>query len=137
MRRLLGSRHSILSGGGVGANSLGVPDLGISTMEDVLIDASACRATTLPLLWISIRAGAARSTSPGTIRSHGESGVAAVHIEDQGRRETLRPSSRQSSGSSEEMVDRIKAAVMPERTVIFVLMARTDALASEGVRFCY
>jgi methylisocitrate lyase len=123
-----------LSGGGVAANSLGVPDLGISTMEDVLIDARRIvDVTTLPLL-VDIDTGWGGAFNIArTIRSMERVGVAAVHIEDQvvAKRCGHRPGKE--VVPAEEMVDRIKAAVDARTDRDFVLMARTDALASEGI----
>ncbi len=123
-----------LSGGGVAANSLGVPDLGISTMQDVLIDAQRiCNATTLPLL-VDIDTGWGGAFNIArTIRSMERVGVAAVHMEDQvgSKRCGHRPGKELVSPL--EMVDRIKAALDARQDPHFVIIARTDALASEGL----
>jgi methylisocitrate lyase len=123
-----------LSGGGVAANSLGMPDLGISTMEDVLTDARRITdVTTLPLL-VDIDTGWGGAFNIArTIRSMAKAGVAAVHMEDQvgAKRCGHRPGKE--VVSKEEMVDRIKAAVDARTDPDFVLMARTDALAVEGL----
>lgn len=129
-----GFRALYLSGGGVAANSLGLPDLGISTMEDVLIDARRITdASTLPLL-VDIDTGWGSAFNIArTIRSMIKAGVAAVHMEDQvgAKRCGHRPGKE--LVSQDEMVDRIKAACDARTDENFVLMARTDALASEGL----
>ena len=133
-----GFRAIYLSGGGVAANSLGVPDLGISTMEDVLTDVRRITdACPLPLLVdIDIGWGSAFNIAR-TIRQMIKAGAAAVHIEDQvsAKRCGHRPGKQ--LVPPEEMADRIKTAVsarIDARTdPDFVIMARTDALASEGL----
>jgi methylisocitrate lyase len=129
-----GFRALYLSGGGVAANSLGVPDLGISTMEDVLTDVRRITdATSLPLL-VDIDTGWGGAFNIArTIRSMIKAGAAAVHIEDQvgAKRCGHRPGKE--LVPAEEMVDRIKAAVDARTDENFVLMARTDALANEGL----
>ena len=134
MAQATGFRALYLSGGGVAANSLGVPDLGISTMEDVLTDVRRITdATALPLL-VDIDTGWGGAFNIArTIRSMIKAGAAAVHIEDQvgAKRCGHRPGKE--LVSTEEMVDRIKAAVDARSDPAFVLMARTDALASEGL----
>ena len=134
MAQATGFRALYLSGGGVAANSLGVPDLGISTMEDVLIDVRRITdAVDLPLL-VDIDTGWGGAFNIArTIRSMIQAGAAAVHIEDQvgAKRCGHRPGKE--LVPAEEMVDRIKAAVDARADEQFVLMARTDALASEGL----
>jgi methylisocitrate lyase len=129
-----GFRALYLSGGGVAANSLGLPDLGISTMEDVLVDARRITdASALPLL-VDIDTGWGGAFNIArTIRSMIKVGVAAVHLEDQvgAKRCGHRPGKE--LVSQDEMVDRIKAACDARTDESFVLMARTDALASEGL----
>jgi len=129
-----GFRALYLSGGGVAANSLGMPDLGISTMEDVLIDVRRITDTTgLPLL-VDIDTGWGGAFNIArTIRSMIKAGAAAVHIEDQvsAKRCGHRPGKELVAAS--EMVDRIKAAVDARTDGNFVVMAHTDALASEGL----
>ncbi len=129
-----GFRALYLSGGGVAANSLGMPDLGISTMEDVLIDVRRITdVTTLPLL-VDIDTGWGGAFNIArTIRSMEKAGVAAVHIEDQvgAKRCGHRPGKE--LVAAEEMVDRVKAAVDARKDSQFVVMARTDALANEGM----
>src|SRR5271170_2101899 len=129
-----GFRALYLSGGGVAANSLGVPDLGISTMEDVLTDAKRITdVTTLPLL-VDIDTGWGSAFNIArTICSMIRAGVAAVHIEDQVSAKRCGHRPGKELVSREEMVDRIKAAVDARTDPDFVIMARTDALASEGL----
>src|ERR1700684_3186691 len=123
-----------LSGGGVAANSLGMPDLGISTMEDVLVDVRRItEVTNLPLLVdIDVGWGSAFNIAR-TIRSMERAGAAAVHIEDQVSSKRCGHRPGKELVSPEEMVDRIKAAVDARTDPDFVIMARTDALAGEGL----
>src|SRR6201997_5387671 len=129
-----GFRALYLSGGGVAANSLGIPDLGITTMEDVLIDVRRITdATSLPVL-VDIDTGWGSAFNIArTIRSMIKAGAAAVHIEDQvgAKRCGHRPGKELVPAA--EMVDRIKAAVDARTDEQFVIMARTDALAGEGL----
>jgi methylisocitrate lyase len=129
-----GFRALYLSGGGVAANSLGLPDLGISTMEDVLTDVRRITdASRLPLL-VDIDTGWGGAFNIArTIRSMIKAGAAAVHIEDQvsAKRCGHRPGKELVSAA--EMVDRIKAAVDARTDEHFVIMARTDAIANEGL----
>lgn len=129
-----GFRALYLSGGGVAANSLGMPDLGISTMDDVLIDARRITdATSLPLL-VDIDTGWGGAFNIArTIRSMTKAGVAAVHIEDQVGQKRCGHRPGKEVVPADEMVDRIKAAVDARTDESFVIMARTDALASEGL----
>lgn len=129
-----GFRALYLSGGGVAANSLGMPDLGISTMEDVLIDARRVTdATCLPLL-VDIDTGWGSAFNIArTIRSMAKAGVAAVHIEDQVSAKRCGHRPGKELVATGEMADRIKAAVDARTDDKFVIMARTDALASEGL----
>jgi methylisocitrate lyase len=129
-----GFRAIYLSGGGVAANSLGVPDLGISTMEDVLTDVrritSACA---LPLL-VDIDTGWGGAFNIArTIREMAKAGAAAVHIEDQVSAKRCGHRPGKELVPTEEMVDRIKASVDARSDPEFVIMARTDALAGEGL----
>jgi methylisocitrate lyase len=129
-----GFRALYLSGGGVAANSLGMPDLGISTMEDVLTDVRRITdATALPLL-VDIDTGWGSAFSIArTIRSMIKAGAAAVHIEDQAGAKRCGHRPGKELVPAAEMVDRIKAAVDARTDEHFVLMARTDALANEGL----
>jgi methylisocitrate lyase len=134
MAEATGFRALYLSGGGVAANSLGMPDLGISTMEDVLVDVRRItEVTTLPLL-VDIDTGWGSAFNIArTIRSMQSAGAAAVHMEDQvgAKRCGHRPGKELVPAA--EMVDRIKAAVDARTDPDFVIMARTDALAGEGL----
>ena len=134
MAEAVGFRALYLSGGGVAANSLGLPDLGISTMEDVLTDVRRITdASSLPLL-VDIDTGWGGAFNIArTIRSMIKAGAAAVHIEDQvgAKRCGHRPGKE--LVPAEEMADRVKAAVDARTDPGFVIMARTDALASEGL----
>ncbi len=129
-----GFRAIYLSGGGVAANSLGIPDLGISTMEDVLTDVRRITdSCSLPLLVdIDIGWGGAFNIAR-TIRQMIKAGAAAVHIEDQVSAKRCGHRPGKELVPAEEMADRIKAAVDARTDPQFVLMARTDALASEGL----
>ena len=129
-----GYRALYLSGGGVAANSLGLPDLAISTMEDVLTDARRIvEATRQPLL-VDIDTGWGGAFNIArTIRSFERCGVAAVHIEDQVGQKRCGHRPGKEVVACEEMVDRIKAAVDARTDRSFVIMARTDAAAVEGL----
>ena len=129
-----GYRALYLSGGGVAANSLGLPDLAISTMDDVLIDARRIvEATRQPLL-VDIDTGWGGAFNIArTIRSFERCGVAAVHIEDQVGQKRCGHRPGKEVVTREEMVDRIKAAVDARNDHSFVIMARTDAAAVEGL----
>ena len=129
-----GFRAIYLSGGGVAANSLGVPDLGLSTMEDVLTDVRRItNACPLPLL-VDIDTGWGGAFNIArTIREMAKAGAAAVHIEDQVSAKRCGHRPGKELVPTEEMVDRIKAAVDARTDPEFVIMARTDALAGEGL----
>jgi methylisocitrate lyase len=129
-----GFRALYLSGGGVAANSLGIPDLGISTMEDVLIDVQRITdASGLPLL-VDIDTGWGGAFNIArTIRQMTKAGAAAVHMEDQVGQKRCGHRPGKELVATDEMVDRIKAAVDAKTDPAFVLMARTDALANEGL----
>ncbi len=134
MAKRVGYRALYLSGGGVAANSLGVPDLGISTMEDVLTDARRIvEATDMPLL-VDIDTGWGGAFNIGrTIRNFERVGVAAVHMEDQVGQKRCGHRPGKEVVSKDEMVDRVKAAVDASTDRDFVIMARTDAAAVEGL----
>jgi methylisocitrate lyase len=134
MAKRTGYKALYLSGGGVAANSLGMPDLGISTMEDVLIDARRIvDATQMPLL-VDIDTGWGGAFNIArTIRSFINVGVAAVHMEDQVGQKRCGHRPGKEVVSKDEMVDRIKAAVDARTDESFVIMARTDAAAVEGI----
>ena len=129
-----GFKALYLSGGGVAANSLGIPDLGISTMEDVLVDVLRITdASGLPLL-VDIDTGWGGAFNIArTIRSMIKAGAAAVHMEDQVGQKRCGHRPGKELVPTSEMVDRIKAAVDARTDEQFVLMARTDALANEGL----
>src|ERR1035441_2265753 len=129
-----GFRALYLSGGGVAANSLALPDLGISTMEDVLTDVRRITdATSLPLL-VDIDTGWGGAFNIArTIRQMIKAGAGAVHMEDQVGQKRCGHRPGKELVPTAEMVDRIKAAVDARTDEHFVLMARTDALANEGL----
>ena len=134
MARRTGYKALYLSGGGVAANSLGVPDLGISTMEDVLTDARRIvDATGMPLL-VDIDTGWGGAFNIGrSIRNFERIGVAAVHMEDQVGQKRCGHRPGKEVVTKDEMVDRVKAAVDARTDRDFVIMARTDAAAVEGI----
>jgi methylisocitrate lyase len=134
MAKRVGYKALYLSGGGVAANSLGMPDLGISTMEDVLTDARRIvDATQMPLL-VDIDTGWGGAFNIGrTIRSFSNVGVAAVHMEDQVGQKRCGHRPGKEVVPKDEMVDRVKAAVDARTDSSFVIMARTDAAAVEGI----
>lgn len=129
-----GHQALYLSGGGVAASSYGLPDLGITSLEDVLIDARRItNASSLPLLVdIDTGWGGAFNISR-TIKEMIQAGVAAVHIEDQISQKRCGHRPNKSLVSSAEMEDRIKAAVDGRTDESFFIMARTDSFASEGM----
>ncbi len=131
----VGYKSIYLSGGGVAAGSLGLPDLGISNLDDVLTDIRRITdVCALPLLVdVDTGFGASAFNIARTVKSLIKSGAAAMHIEDQvgAKRCGHRPGKE--LVTKEEMVDRIKAAVDAKTDAEFVVMARTDALAVEGL----
>jgi methylisocitrate lyase len=135
MAKRVGYRAIYLSGGGVASGSLGMPDLGISNLDDVLIDIRRITdVCDLPLLVdVDTGFGASAFNVARTTRSLIKAGAGAMHIEDQvgAKRCGHRPGKELIS--KEEMVDRIKAAVDARTDPGFVIMARTDALANEGL----
>jgi methylisocitrate lyase len=130
-----GFKAIYLSGGGVAAGSLGLPDLGISTLEDVLIDVRRITdAVDTPLL-VDIDTGFGGAFNIArTIKSVAKAGAAAVHIEDQVSAKRCGHRPNKAIVSLDEMVDRVKAAVDAKPYDDFVVMARTDALAVEGLQ---
>jgi methylisocitrate lyase len=134
MAQATGYKALYLSGGGVAANSLGMPDLGISSLEDVLTDARRITdVTTLPLL-VDIDTGWGGAFNIArTVRSMIKAGVGAVHMEDQVGTKRCGHRPGKEVVSKDEMVDRVKAAVDARTDASFVIMARTDALAVEGI----
>ena len=135
MAKRVGYRAVYLSGGGVAAGSLGMPDLGISNLDDVLTDIRRITdVCDLPLLVdVDTGFGASAFNVARTTRSLVKFGAAAMHIEDQvgAKRCGHRPGKE--LVSKDEMADRIKAAVDARTDPGFVIMARTDALANEGL----
>jgi methylisocitrate lyase len=129
-----GFKALYLSGGGVAAGSLGIPDLGITTLEDVLIDIRRITdVTALPLL-VDIDTGFGGAFNIArTIRSVEKAGAAAVHIEDQVHEKRCGHRPNKAIVTQDEMVDRIKAAVDAKNDSDFIIMARTDAIAVEGL----
>ena len=130
-----GYKAIYLSGGGVAAGSLGVPDLGITTLEDVLIDVRRIvNVTKLPLLVdIDTGFGPSAFNIQRTITSLIAAGAAAAHIEDQVGAKRCGHRPNKELVSKQEMVDRITAAVSAKGDNSFVIMARTDAIAVEGL----
>ena len=134
MAKRTGCKALYLSGGGVAANSLGMPDLGISSMEDVLTDARRIvEATDMPLL-VDIDTGWGGAFNIArTIKCCIRTGIAAVHMEDQVGQKRCGHRPGKEVVSLGEMVDRVKAAVDARTDESFVIMARTDAAAVEGI----
>ena len=129
-----GYRAIYLSGGGVAANSLGVPDLGISTMDDVLTDIRRITdASSLPLLVDADTGWGGAFNIARTVKSFIKFGAAGLHIEDQVQAKRCGHRPGKEVVSQQEMVDRVKAAVDARTDPAFVIMARTDALAVEGI----
>ena len=134
MAAACGFRALYLSGGGVAANSLGVPDLGISTMDDVLIDIRRITdACPLPLLVDADTGWGGAFNIARTVKSFIKSGAAGLHIEDQVQAKRCGHRPGKEVVSRQEMVDRVKAAVDARTEPGFVIMARTDAFAMEGI----
>ncbi|MEY3089008.1 MAG: Methylisocitrate lyase [Actinomycetota bacterium] len=130
-----GYKAIYLSGGGVAAGSLGLPDLGITTLEDVLVDVRRITAVCdLPLLVdIDTGFGPSAFNIERTIKSLISAGAAGAHIEDQVGAKRCGHRPNKEIVSEAEMVDRIKAAVSARGEDSFYLIARTDAVANEGV----
>jgi methylisocitrate lyase len=130
----VGFRAIYMSGGGLAAGSLGLPDLGISTLDDLLIDLRRVTdACALPLLVdVDTGFGPSAFNVARTTRAVIKAGAAALHIEDQVGAKRCGHRPNKEIVSREEMVDRIKAAVDARTDSSFVVMARTDALAVEG-----
>ena len=134
MAEKVGHKAIYLSGGGVAACSFGTPDLGITTMKDVLEDVLRITdASTLPLL-VDIDTGwGGNFNIARCVREMIRAGAAAVHIEDQVMQKRCGHRPNKAIVSQDEMVDRVKAAVDAKTDDDFVIMARTDALAIEGM----
>src|SRR5487761_2590219 len=130
-----GYKAIYLSGGGVAAGSLGLPDLGISNLDDVLTDVRRITdVCDLPLLVdVDTGFGSSAFNVARTVKSMIKSGAAAMHIEDQVGTKRCGHRPNKEIVTKQEMVDRIKAAVDARTDEDFVIMARTDALASEGL----
>ena len=135
MAKRAGFRAIYLSGGGVAAGSLGMPDLGISGLEDVLIDIRRITdVCDLPLLVdVDTGFGASAFNVARTTRSLIKAGAGAMHMEDQVGAKRCGHRPNKELVSTEEMADRIKSAVDARTDPNFVVMARTDALANEGL----
>jgi methylisocitrate lyase len=134
MAKNIGHKAIYLSGGGVAANSLGMPDLGISTLDDVLTDIRRITdACDLPLLVDADTGWGGAFNIARTVRSFIKFGAAGLHIEDQVAQKRCGHRPGKEVVSLEEMVDRVKAAVDARTDEQFVIMARTDALASFGM----
>ena len=129
-----GHKAIYLSGAGVANASYGIPDLGITSLEDVLIDARRiCNACDLPLL-VDIDTGWGGAFNIArTIKELEGAGVAAVHIEDQVTQKRCGHRPNKEIVTTSEMVDRLKAAVDGRTNADFFIMARTDAYANEGI----
>lgn len=135
MAEKIGHKALYLSGGGVAASSLGIPDLGITTLSDVLEDAKRITAVTSSPLLVDIDTGwggtfnIARATKEMI-----QAGVAGFHIEDQVMQKRCGHRPNKAIVSQQEMVDRVKSAVDARTDESFVIMARTDAMAVEGMQ---
>src|SRR5271154_3032010 len=134
MAAAVGFKALYLSGGGGAANSLGVPDLGVSTMDDVLTDIRRITdACDLPLLVDADTGWGGAFNIARTVKSFIKFGAAGLHIEDQVQTKRCGHRPGKEVVSKQEMVDRVKAAVDARTDAQFVIMARTDALAVEGM----
>ena len=129
-----GHQAIYLSGGGVAASSLGVPDLGITSLQDVLIDVERItNVTELPLLVDADTGWGGAFNIARTVKSLINSNAAGMHIEDQVAQKRCGHRPNKEIVTCNEMVDRLKAAVDAKTDQDFVVMARTDALAGEGL----
>jgi methylisocitrate lyase len=134
MAERVGFRALYLSGGGVAVNSLGLPDLGISTLDDVLTDVRRITdATALPLLVDADTGWGGAFNIARTVRAMTKAGAAGIHLEDQVSEKRCGHRPGKEIVSRDEMCDRIIAAVDARTDERFVIMARTDAVASEGL----
>ena len=134
MAKRTGFKAIYLSGGGVAANSLGMPDLGISSMEDVLTDIRRITEVCDLPLRVDVDTGWGGAFNIArTVRSMIKAGAGAMHIEDQVAAKRCGHRPGKAIVAKEEMVDRIKAAVDARHDPGFVIMARTDAIAVEGI----
>ncbi|MGJ7093562.1 methylisocitrate lyase [Vibrio hannami] len=134
MAKNVGHQAIYLSGGGIANASYGLPDLGITTLNDVLVDVDRItNACDLPLM-VDIDTGFGGAFNIArTIKAMEKAGAAAVHMEDQVAQKRCGHRPNKAIVSQEEMVDRVKAAVDARNDSDFVIMARTDALAVEGI----
>ncbi|MBS9777985.1 MAG: methylisocitrate lyase [Gammaproteobacteria bacterium] len=129
-----GYKAIYLSGGGVAACSLGMPDLGITTLQDVLIDAQRITNVVDTPLLVDIDTGWGGAFNIArAIKELSQAGVAAIHMEDQVGQKRCGHRPNKELVSSHEMCDRVKAAVDAKTDDNFVIMARTDAYNSEGI----
>ena len=134
MAKKIGHRAIYLSGGGLAANSLGLPDLGISSLEDVLTDVNRItQACDLPLLVDADTGFGGAFNIARTVHSLIRAGAAGMHIEDQVASKRCGHRPGKAVVSQQEMTDRVRAAVDARGDDEFVIMARTDALAVEGM----
>ena len=134
MAEAIGHKAIYLSGGGLAANSLGLPDLGISSLDDVITDVDRItQASNLPLLVDADTGFGGAFNIARTVRALTRAGAAGMHIEDQVATKRCGHRPGKAVVSTAEMVDRVKAAVDARTDSHFVIMARTDALAVEGM----
>ena len=134
MAEKVGHQAIYLSGGGVAASSLGVPDLGITSLADVLEDAKRItQATSLPLLVDADTGWGGSFNIARCVREMIKSGVAGIHIKDQVSQKRCGHRPNKAIVSTSEMIDRIKSAVDAKTDSDFVIMARTDAFAIDGM----
>src|SRR5437667_10106518 len=134
MAAQVGYQAIYLSGGGVAAGSLGLPDLGISTLDDVLTDVRRITDVVDTPLLVDVDTGFGGAFNIArTVKSLIASGAGAVHIEDQVQAKRCGHRPGKAIVTRAEMVDRVKAAVDARTDPEFVIMARTDALAAEGL----
>lgn len=129
-----GHKAIYLSGGGVAASSMGIPDLGITTLQDVLTDVERItNVCALPLLVDADTGWGGAFNISRMVKSMISVGAAGIHIEDQVEQKRCGHRPNKELVSSEEMQDRIKAAVDAKTDSNFLIMARTDAIANEGL----
>jgi methylisocitrate lyase len=135
MATQVGYKAIYLSGAGVANYSYGLPDLGITSLEDVLIDARRITSVTDTPLLVDIDTGWGGAFNIGrTVQEMIRAGVAAVHIEDQVAQKRCGHRPNKEIVTKQEMVDRVKAAVDAKTDPDFVIMARTDSLQAEGLQ---
>jgi methylisocitrate lyase len=135
MATQVGYKAIYLSGAGVANYSYGLPDLGITSLEDVLIDARRITSVVDTPLLVDIDTGWGGAFNIGrSVKEMIRAGVAAVHIEDQVAQKRCGHRPNKEIVSKQEMVDRVKAAVDAKTDSDFVIMARTDSLQAEGLQ---